>query len=232
MTLHGIQINGWKFDEQLTAATPSAGYFTPAGTGTSESVAPAPGSGGSLSNSAKVGIGVGVSLGAIGLVALGAGLLMIYRSRRTARSLAPSTDPLGKDLGDGTGSMSMSSAQVSQYYVPELQVPNTEPRSETPPHQHPPSIGQGWGGYSADQQAAYAAYGTAAPHPHSEVEATSAPRTDDRMHRRVELEGEYDRIVKVEMGAMAPAVDDRTRRRMELEGEFERNVKVLWHPPR
>ena len=87
MTIHGVQINGWNLDERLTAATPSAGSYTPAGTGNSK-ISSSDG-GGSLSNPVKIGIGVGVSLGVIGLAALGVGLLMMYRSRRAARARRP-----------------------------------------------------------------------------------------------------------------------------------------------
>ena len=226
-TVDGIQINGWRFADELTAATPSAEYYTPAGTGGSHTTtssspqgAGAPESG-ALSDAVKIGIGVGVSLGVIGLITLGVGLIMMYRSRKAAR--ATRTNILEKDLGDSSGSL--SSAQASQFSVPELQVQSTQHPTNT--SQYPPPD-QSWGGHSTEQ-AAYSAYGMTVPH--GEVDATPAQMMDESTRRRVELEGEYDRNVKVD-GVVAPVVDERVRRRMELEGEFERNVKVLWHPPR
>ena len=226
-TVDGIQINGWRFADELTAATPNTEYYTPAGTGGSHTTTSSSPQGagvpesGALSDAVKIGIGVGVSLGVIGLITLGVGLIMMYRSRKAAR--ATRTNILEKDLGDSSGSL--SSAQASHFSVPELQVQSTQHPTNT--SQYPPPD-QSRGGHSTEQ-AAYPPYGMTVPH--GEVDATPAPMMDESMRRRVELEGEYDRNVKVE-GVVAPVVDERVRRRMELEGEFERNVKVLWHPPR
>lgn len=192
----GVQINGWKFAEETTAPTPGTGSVTLAAssqTASADAVVP---QSEAFGTSAKIGIGVGVSLGVTGLVALGAGLLMMYRARKALRSMT-SLPPVEKNLSDG-GIRSVSTSQLSQSYAPKVPVIN--PVVEMP--QYPE---QSWSSGHSPELSVYPAYGVTVPH--GEMEGTTPPPPP-------------------------PDVNERIQRRMELEGEFERNVKVLRYPHR
>lgn len=193
----GVQINGWKFAEETTAPTPGTGSVTLAAssqTASADAVVP---QSEAFGTSAKIGIGVGVSLGVTGLVALGAGLLMMYRARKALRSMT-SLPPVEKNLSDG-GIRSVSTSQLSQSYAPKAPVIN--PVVEMP--QYPE---QSWSSGHSPELSVYPAYGVTVPH--GEMEGTTPPPPPP------------------------PDVNERIQRRMELEGEFERNVKVLRYPHR
>ncbi|RYP81439.1 hypothetical protein DL770_005915 [Monosporascus sp. CRB-9-2] len=189
----GVQINGWKFAAETAASTPSTescslpqSFETAPANSCSQSEA--------FGNSAKIGIGIGVSLGLTGLVALGAGLLMMYRARKAARSMSipPS---ITKDFSNGSGPISSSQFSLSR---------TPEPRERSNPTEMPDSatqaLPQNWSGYPAEQypteQPLYHSYAVTVPH--GEMEGTGGPTPHTRM---------------------------------ELEGEFERNIKVLYRPP-
>ncbi|RYO84551.1 hypothetical protein DL764_009315 [Monosporascus ibericus] len=140
----GVQINGWKFADETAASTPSAescsllqSFETTPTNSCSQSEA--------FGNSAKIGIGVGISLGLTGLVALGAGLLMMYRARKAARSMSPPPS-ITKDFNDGSGQI--SSSQFSLSHTPELRErhnPTEMPDSATQPSS------QNWTGYPVNR---------------------------------------------------------------------------------
>lgn len=218
----GVQINGWKFaEETAAAATPSSGSGSGSGTWVANSqTASAEASSQvseTLGTSAKIGIGVGVSLGATGLVALGAGLLMMYRARKAARSMSH-TPLVEKDLsgggcgggGEGSSRSVSSSQSSSRQYAPEVVVvQDANPRVETPHYpaeQNWGGGGVGSGGYSTEQPAYSAAYGVVTL-PHGEMEGTTPT-------------------------PLSGVANEGIQRRMELEGEFERNIKVLRYPHR
>ncbi|RYP52782.1 hypothetical protein DL768_002133 [Monosporascus sp. mg162] len=193
----GIQINGWKFADETAASTPSAescsstqSFETTPANSCPQSEA--------FSNSAKIGIGVGLSLGLTGLVALGAGLLMMYRARKAARSMSPPPF-ITKDFSDGRP---ISSSQFFLSHTPD-------PQERNNPTEMPDSATQAsprnWSGHPAEQypteQPLYHSYAVTVPH------------------------GEMD-------GTAGPIPHERPQTTMELEGEFERNIKVLYRPPR
>ncbi|RYP31408.1 hypothetical protein DL767_005808 [Monosporascus sp. MG133] len=197
-SVEGVQINGWKFADKTAASTSSTescsllqGFVTTPANSCPQSEA--------FGNSAKIGIGVGVSLGLTGLVALGAGLLMMYRARKAARSMSPPL-PITKDFSDGGGPITGSQLSLSR--TPEAQKGNN-------PTEMPDSVTQAspqnWDGYPAGQYPTEQplSHSYAVTVPHGEMEGTAGPIPLERPHTT-----------------------------MELEGEFERNIKVLYRPPR
>ncbi|RYP83015.1 hypothetical protein DL769_001484 [Monosporascus sp. CRB-8-3] len=191
-TVVGIQINGWKFADETAASTPStescslleSSETAPANL-CSESEA--------FGNSAKIGIGVGVSLGLTGLVALGAGLLMMYRARKAARSMPPRSS-VTKDFSGDSGPLSSSHFSLSRTSeVQERNNPTQMPDFATEPSP------QNWSGYPAEQytteQPLYHPYAVTVPH--GEMEGTAGPIPQERPHTRMELEGEFERNIKV-----------------------------------
>ncbi|RYP19333.1 hypothetical protein DL765_003415 [Monosporascus sp. GIB2] len=193
----GVQINGWKFADETAASTPSTescslpeSFETTPANLCSQSEA--------FGNSAKIGIGVGVSLGLTGLIALGAGLLMMYRARKAARSMPPPPS-ITKDFSEVGGPISRSQLSLSRTPIfQERNKPTEMPDSRTK------ASPQDWSSYSAEQypteQPLHHSYAVTVPH--GEMEGTAGPIPRETPHTR-----------------------------MELEGEFERNIKVLYRPP-
>lgn len=193
-----------------------------------------------LSAGAAAGIGVGVSLGITGLAALGAGLFMMYRTRRAARKrpaaahIAQFTNSGGKDMDP--------SKQVFPTYSPAPR--ETPSPSEMPPYNQPYERDM-WDASTPilppsranTQSNTYSnTHSNARTVPHGEMEGTTYSGMDDRTIRRMELEGTpYQGIDSRTMGlgvtGSSPRDAEEERRRMELEGEFDRNVKVSLTSP-
>ncbi|RYP70609.1 hypothetical protein DL771_005322 [Monosporascus sp. 5C6A] len=153
----GVQINGWKFADETAASTPNTESCSLV-----QSVETTPANSCSQSeafgSSAKIGIGVGVSLGLTGLVALGAGLFMMYRARKAARSISPAPATT-KNFSDGRGPISCSQFSLSRTSeLRERNYPTEMPDSATQ------SSPQNWSGYPAKQ------YPTEQPVHHSYAE--------------------------------------------------------------
>ncbi len=195
MTVVGVQINGWNFAEETAAPRPSAGSATLVAN-TQAASADLSSREGPLGTSAKIGIGVGVSLAVTGLAALGVGLLMMYRARKAARSMIPSSSPsMAEDLSNAAGGPMLSS-KFSRSHIPTPELQQTNNGLETAHYYQEQSSSA----YPSEHHI-YRPYGITVPH------------------------GEME-------GTTVLDVNERSQRRMELEGEFDRNVKVLHHPPR
>ncbi|RYO97460.1 hypothetical protein DL763_002728 [Monosporascus cannonballus] len=191
-TVVGVQINGWKFADETAASTPSTGSCSLPGSFETTPANPCSQSE-AFGNSAKIGIGVGVSLGLTGLVALGAGLLMMYRARKAARSMPPPPS-ITKDFSDGSGPISRSQLSLSR--TPALQERNNPTEM---PDSRTKALPQDWSSYPAEQypteQPLYHSYAVTVPH--GEMEGTAGYIPHETPHTRTELEGEFERNIKV-----------------------------------
>ncbi|OTB08998.1 hypothetical protein M426DRAFT_7027 [Hypoxylon sp. CI-4A] len=244
-TVAAIPVNGWQFATPTGDSAYSTGSCAAS---VSEALANAVASGnascdavagGGISPGAAAGIGVGVSLGVMGLAALGAGLFMMYRTRKAAQrrpvaaQIAKFSNTSGKDMNTST--------QVFPTYSP---VPRETPSPyERPQYQHEPDA---WG-VSAPVLTQYQQQGQQPSQldthtgariiPRGELDGTSYQHLDARTRRRMELEGTpFQDMDGRTMGAglSNPShqdAEEETRRRMELEGEFDRNVKVSLSTP-
>lgn len=188
----------------------------------------APGAGG-ISSGAAAGIGVGVSLGVTGLAALAAGLFMMYRTRKAARRIPEKPDPAA-DIAHfassgGKGAMA-ASAQVYPTYSPDPQ--NTPSPSERPQYQ--PFENSAWDASTyVPPPSQPATHTSARTVPHGEMEGTmyQGIGIDERTRGRSEMDGG---IIATGV-AGHPDSEEERRRRMELEGEYDRNVKVSLSTP-
>ncbi|KAI2469491.1 hypothetical protein F4781DRAFT_217982 [Annulohypoxylon bovei var. microspora] len=191
-----------------------------------------------ISTSAAAGIGIGVSLGVTGLAALGAGLFMMFRTRKAARK-RPAEAHIAHFASSG-GKDTDSSVHIFPTYSPDLR--ETPTPSERPQY-HQPYERDVW-----DVSTPCLPPQTSDTHtyaktvPHGEMEGTAYQSIDARTRRRMELEGtlfhETDgRTMGAETAGFSTTgpshvdSEEETRRRMELEGEFDRNVKVSLTSP-
>ncbi|KAI1140526.1 hypothetical protein F5Y05DRAFT_320477 [Hypoxylon sp. FL0543] len=239
-TVAAIPVNGWTFaiptDSSAAGASGcdasvSAAPENHAATGNASCNAVG---GSGISSGAAAGIGVGVSLGVTGLAALGAGLFMMFRTRKAARKHPPAEAHIAHFANTGGKGMD-NSAQVFPTYSPDSRVAPSP--SERP--QYHPYDGEVWDASAPcpppTQASTHTTHTNAITVPHGEMEGTTAQTTDERT-RRMELEGTLYRDTNSRtMGAgnTAPPHEgsDDIRRRMELEGEFDRNVKVSLSTP-
>ncbi|KAI1408462.1 hypothetical protein F5Y13DRAFT_172512 [Hypoxylon sp. FL1857] len=240
-TVAAIPVNGWTFatptDSTAAAASSCDASVSEAlanHLATGNASCDAVGSGG-ISSGAAAGIGVGVSLGVTGLAALGAGLFMMFRTRRAAQKKHPAEAHIAH-FADTGGKDTNNSVQVFPTYSPDLR--DTPSLSETP--QYHPYERDVWDTsvpfLPPTQSSIHTTHSNAITVPHGEMEGTAHQRLDERTRRRMELEGTLFRDADsrtMGTGSTAPTHEDseEMRRRMELEGEFDRNVKVSLSTP-
>ncbi|KAI1778186.1 hypothetical protein F4818DRAFT_289064 [Hypoxylon cercidicola] len=244
-TAAAIPVNGWVF--AAAAATESTTVSTTAcpnscDAAISEALAntiaadnsTCATSGSQISAGAAAGIGVGVSVGLTGLMALGAALLMMYRTRKAAHKRPPAAHIA--EFANSGGKGTDTSAQVFPTYSP---VPR-----ETPSPSERPQYYQSYGRDAWDASTPCLplpsqsdAHANARTVPHGEMEGMTCQAIDERTRRRAEIEGlPIQNTDNRSMGAGVMGIarqdsDGETRRRMELEGEFDRNVKVALTSP-
>ncbi|OTA96489.1 hypothetical protein M434DRAFT_8932 [Hypoxylon sp. CO27-5] len=241
-TVAAIPVNGWVFAAPTESTAASASSCDAAvsealanhiatGNASCDAVG-----GSGISSGAAAGIGVGVSLGVTGLAALGAGLFMMFRTRRATRK-QPSAEAHIAHFANVGGKDMNNSAQVFPTYSPDPR--DTQNVSERPQY-HYPYEGDVWDAsvpcLPPTQSSIHTTHTNAITVPHGEMEGTAYQRLDPRTRRRMELEGTlYQDADGRTMGAgnTAPPNEDseEIRRRMELEGEFDRNVKVSLSTP-
>ncbi|KAI1104752.1 hypothetical protein F4804DRAFT_176767 [Jackrogersella minutella] len=229
-TVAAIPVNGWTFATPTDssadgcAASVSEALASQIATGSASCNAT---SGGGISSGAAAGIGVGVSLGVAGLAALGAGLFMMYRTRKAARKqpeeahFAHFANSGGKDMN--------TSAQVFPTYTPD---PRETPSPSERPQYHQPCERDAWNAtMPCLPQQSSSTHVNAKTVPHGEMEGMPFQNIDERTRKRMELEGTlYQDMNRSTIGAgaigLAELSSEDAKRRMELEGEFDRNVKV------
>ncbi|KAI1657336.1 hypothetical protein F4813DRAFT_361102 [Daldinia decipiens] len=232
----GIPVNGWIFATPTGSTTNSAdncdasvadALANHAATGNSSCSA----SGGSgISGGVAAGIGIGVSLGVTGLAALGAGLFMLYRTRKAARR-KPSTANIAQFSTGGGG----KGIEANAHTIPTYPSDHRETPSLSGGYQYPPHERDAWDASTPclPLPQASSTHTHARTVPHGEMEGSLYQRINERT---TEIEGTpYQEIDgNIGTGFMGPPHHDseeEMRRRMELEGEFDRNVKVSLSTP-
>ncbi|KAI1389906.1 uncharacterized protein F4822DRAFT_217909 [Hypoxylon trugodes] len=222
-----IPVNGWVFASSTNSANNCEASVTSAlanqmATGNASCEATS----GGISSGAAAGIGVGVSMGVTGLAALGAGLFMMYRTRKVARR-KPAETHIAHFVNSGGKGMN-TSAQALPTYTSELR--DTPSPPERPQYQ--PIERDMWDATapclpSSHSRTPSNALSNAITVPHGEMDATSYQGISERSR----MGTPYQDIDGRTLGArtVTPSHQDseeEMRRRMELEGEFDRNVKV------
>ncbi|OTB16499.1 hypothetical protein K445DRAFT_292541 [Daldinia sp. EC12] len=184
--------------------------------------------GGGISGGAAAGIGVGVSLGVTGLAALGAALFMMYRTRKQSRKISSTSDIAQFVNGSGKGGMDASvhvlptyptdreTPSLSERYPPherdawDASTPCLPPPQTSSTHTHARTVPHGemdGSAYQHIKESARTELGTM-PYQYTDgriigAELMGTPRysSEEEMRRRMELEGELDRNVKVSLSA-------------------------------
>ncbi|KAL7623253.1 hypothetical protein AAE478_006934 [Parahypoxylon ruwenzoriense] len=229
-----IPVNGWIFAAQTGSTTNSANCDAAVSEALAtyvetENSSCAAANAGILTPGAAAGIGVGVSLGVTGLAALGAGLFMMYRRRKTDRIKPENERHIAQFAASSGGKGTDTGAQVFPMYSHDAR----ETPNPSKPQQYQPFEPDTWDASTP----CLTSHSHARTVPHGEMEGTSYQVIDERIRRRMEIERiPYqridDRIENVDIaGTSHPDSDEEIRRRMELEGEFDRNVKVSLSTP-
>ncbi|KAI2625751.1 hypothetical protein GGR54DRAFT_513131 [Hypoxylon sp. NC1633] len=239
-----IQVNGWTFATPTSSTTGSATESTnncaaSVTDALASQIATANAScdalgGNRISAGAAAGIGIGVSIGVTGLAALGAGLFMMYRTRKAARRRPAAAGHIAQFVSSG-GKDTNTSSQVLPTYSPDRQ--QTPSPSEMPQYQSYERDVWDMSAPCLPAAQPNTTHSNARTVPHGEMEGTPYQNMDSRTRRRMELEGipfqEMDSRT-IGVGASGPSQhgsEEELRRRMELQGEFDRNVKVSLSTP-
>lgn len=250
-TAAAIPVNGWIFAATETDSATASTTASPnscdaaisealANTITQGNSTCDDASGSRISAGAAAGIGIGVSVGFTGLMALGAALLMMYRTRKAAHKRPPAAHIA--EFANSGGKDADTGAQAFPTYSP---VPRETPSPSERPQYHQPYGRDVWDSSTPclpppppppplSQSDTHAHARTV---PHGEMEGTTLQAIDGRTRRRMEIEGspiqnaDSRSIGSGVTGAIHQDADEEIRRRMELEGEFDRNVKVALTSP-
>ncbi|KAI0134107.1 hypothetical protein BJ170DRAFT_184961 [Xylariales sp. AK1849] len=182
----GIQVNGWNFVPVTATAANTVGE-----TGAIDGSANP--SNAQLSGDAIAGIGVGVSLGVIGLATFAAGILMMFKARRSARQQSPPSIP-----SSGGDFPPPAETDQTSYHAYQGGHDGITERHNYHAYEAP------------SQEMFFASRLTQQTYPSTSPAAEersthSLHGTEQGNGRTVEMEGEFERNIKVSFPAMMPA---------------------------
>ncbi|KAI2606514.1 uncharacterized protein GGS25DRAFT_533594 [Hypoxylon fragiforme] len=227
-TVAAIPVNGWVFSSPTQATTDSTDNCDASisnalanqmgvGNGTCDTAC-----GNQISAGAAAGIGIGVSLGVTGLAALGAGLFFHRRNRKRVEKRNPATHATQfaneNENGNENGKDVNTSAQVySMYSSNTRETPSPSGRP-----QYQPIDRDTWDISTRSSEPTHlASHSNARTVPHGEMEGMSYQGI-----------GDSSRTTGLGFtGVSHLDSDEDCRKRTELEGEFDRNVKVSLSTP-